>query len=120
MSQMHVSRLIRGTLQSLRHQLTGDADRLPVLAGTVRIRTHVRKGHALVAVGGDVDDRAAVQLRDVLVDTAVRERPRRLVVDLRGIGGGAPLARALVDAYRAGGHSGTTLAVINIPADVFA
>jgi RNA polymerase sigma-B factor len=121
MSQMNVSRLLRRTLQSLRQQLNGDGDDLPAPAGTAAISAHVAQGRVLVAVRGEVDDRAAAQLRDVLVDTVVRERPQRIVVDLVGLGAaGGRLVRALVDAYRAGGHSGTTIAAINVPADLFA
>lgn len=120
MSQMNVSRLLRRILESMRQQLNGNADGLPAVADAVDVHTHVAPGSTLVTVSGDVDDRAAAQVRDVLVDTAVRERPRRLVVDLRGVGiAGGRLVRALVDAYRAGGPSGTRLAVINVPADLF-
>jgi RNA polymerase sigma-B factor len=117
MSQMNVSRLLRRTLESLRQQLDGEAGCLPSPPGTATITTQVARGHAVVTVTGDVDDHSVARLRDVMVDTAVRERPRRLTVDLDGVGTvGGRLVRALVDAYRAGGHSGTMLVAINVPA----
>jgi RNA polymerase sigma-70 factor (sigma-B/F/G subfamily) len=120
MSQMNVSRLLRRTLESLRRQLDGQAGTLPAAADLVDIRTQVTPGGASATVAGDVDDRAAAQLRDMLVDLVVRERPRRLIVDLHGVGtAGGRLVRALVDTYRAGGHSGTRLAVVNVPSDLF-
>ncbi|MEU4244703.1 SigB/SigF/SigG family RNA polymerase sigma factor [Actinoplanes sp. NPDC026619] len=120
MSQMNVSRLLRRTLQSLRRQLDGETDDRPAVVTPAGISIYVKGQRAVVTIAGDIDAGAAAQLRDVLVDTAVQERPRHLVVDLRGAGAaGAETVRALVDGYRAGGHTGTTLAVFNVPAELF-
>ncbi len=120
MSQMNVSRLLRRTLHQLREHLDGDAGipRSPARRAGITSGTH--GGRAVVTVGGELDERMAAELRDVLVDTAVRARPRHLVVDLRGVGAASrKTVGALVDGYRAGGHTGTTLVVVNIPAGLY-
>ena len=120
MSQMNVSRLLRGILGELRRRLDGESEDKG-RAARARSRHRIFAYPAgprdqVIAVTGDFDDAAAGELRDVLVDTAVRLRPRRTVVDLRGLGeAGGSAARALVDGYRAGGCGGTTLIVVNVP-----
>ncbi|GAB1692907.1 SigB/SigF/SigG family RNA polymerase sigma factor [Krasilnikovia sp. M28-CT-15] len=116
MSQMNVSRLLRRTLTWLRARLDGEPeqDGEPVCAQP-EIRTYVaRSGAVVLAVHGVVDGPGAQRLRDAVVDAAVRRRPGRIFVDMRHVDAAATeTVRALVDGYRACGHSGSSLVVTN-------
>ncbi|MEU4245653.1 SigB/SigF/SigG family RNA polymerase sigma factor [Actinoplanes sp. NPDC026619] len=118
MSQMNVSRLLRRILRDLRRQLEGADERPPRPARSgVRIITYpAARRDQVVVVAGDLDNAAVGELSDLLVDIAVQDRPRRIVVDLRRLGSaGGSAVRAFVDGYRAGGHSGAGLVLINTP-----
>ncbi|MFC7279305.1 SigB/SigF/SigG family RNA polymerase sigma factor [Paractinoplanes rhizophilus] len=118
-SQMHVSRLLRRTLQALHRQLDGD-ETGPAPATTAQVTASTTSGRTVVAVAGDLDQASAARLRDKLVDTAVRTRPRLLVVDLTRAGhADGATVRALVDGHRATGHSGTAYMVIGVPPALF-
>ncbi|MCU7730314.1 SigB/SigF/SigG family RNA polymerase sigma factor [Actinoplanes sp. KI2] len=118
-SQMQVSRLLRRTLHTLHRQLDGDDD-TPAPATTAQITAATTAGHTAVTVTGDLDQASAARLRDTLVDTAVRTRPRRLIVDLTRAGqADGAIVRALVDGHRATGHSGTTFMVTGIDPVLF-
>ncbi|GAA3939482.1 hypothetical protein Aau02nite_48390 [Amorphoplanes auranticolor] len=123
-SQMSVSRLLSRTVAKLRDRLTDQAasaprQPLPNSAG-VRVRTHrVRPGYLVAAVRGRLDAEGVADMRDALVDLAVTHRPPMLIVDLRHVrDAAATVAGALLDAYRAGGHTGTRLCVVNVPAQL--
>ncbi|GAA3939429.1 SigB/SigF/SigG family RNA polymerase sigma factor [Actinoplanes auranticolor] len=116
MSQMNVSRLLDGALRQLRGWLDGTAGVAPD-GSRLRVATYpAASGTSVVAVRGVIDGEGAQRLRDALVEAAVRDRPRRLIVDLRHARDGEiATARALVDGLRACGHVRASLTAVNVP-----
>jgi RNA polymerase sigma-B factor len=122
-SQMTVSRLLAHTLTMLRARLAAGSapdDGTGETAGP-RIHTYeARPGCLIATVGAPTQGSDPGQLREELVRLAVTRRPRALVVDLRRLRDPGPgVLRALVDTYRAGGHTGTRLRVVNVAPCLF-
>jgi RNA polymerase sigma-70 factor (sigma-B/F/G subfamily) len=117
MSQMNVSRVLRRTLQRLRQKLEGDdGPETDSDVATNPVTVYPAGPHTMVlAVRGTLDAAGVAKVRAALIDTAVRGRPRRVVVDLRHADGSAAgIAQVLVDGYRACGHSGSSLVTVNV------
>lgn len=123
MSQMNVSRILQRALAQLKLLL--DREHGAALPGDdttgLRITTYSTTGGVrVVAAHGRLDDMAAARLRDALVDTAVHQRPRAVVVDLRQARYATGCAvRALVDGYRACGHVGASFSVVNVADELY-
>lgn len=111
-SQMTVCRLLSSGLDGLRRDLCGPGR---ASGGDVRVRTYAVERDCVVAgVVGTVDRPNMAELRRCLVDAVVGVGARTLVIDLRRMSSAdGGVARALLDAYRAGGHSGTRICVVN-------
>ncbi|GAB7044675.1 hypothetical protein JCM9533A_85260 [Catenuloplanes niger JCM 9533] len=109
-SQMTVSRLLAGALARLRTLLSDDAEVLSATPAEEPLRTCETEPGVLVAT---VTGHAV--WRDALIGLVVSRRPRTLVVDLRRLRcPAAGIARALIDLYRASGHTGSGLRVVNL------
>lgn len=123
-SQMSVSRLLNQALAHLRSQLSppspSPSPSKKEARGAVRVYTYEARPGCLVAT---VSCPAAVAPRDDLKDALIRillsDHPRTLVVDLRRLPY-ADLAtvRALLQTYRAAGHVGARICVVNVAADL--
>jgi anti-anti-sigma regulatory factor len=125
-SQMSVSRLLSRSLAQLRTWLSdGLAAHEPdATTGPGRPCARLSEtgdGHLIVTFAETPDEAAVSDLRDVLVDLAITRRPRSLVADLRHVRQApATIARALLDAYRACGHTGSRFAVVNVSPVLYA
>ncbi|GAB2584747.1 hypothetical protein Aab01nite_53780 [Paractinoplanes abujensis] len=115
-SQMTVSRLLSAGLAALRTHMSHDHRPPAAEASSSTCRISEVAGRCVIVAPSAVpDDTSAATLRDTLVDLAFTRRPRTIVVDLRHLRQ-APraLARTLLDAYRAAGHTGVRFVVVNL------
>ncbi|MEV4703164.1 sigma-70 family RNA polymerase sigma factor [Actinoplanes sp. NPDC049316] len=121
-SQMSVSRLLAQALAHLRSCLEPSAPARKENGDGVRIYTYEARQRCLVATVSAPDAVAPLgELRDALVQILVNRRPRTLVVDMRRLPQASPaIARALLDTYRAAGHTGARVCVVNVAADLLA
>ncbi|PRY20141.1 sigma-70 family RNA polymerase sigma factor [Pseudosporangium ferrugineum] len=120
-SQMSVSRLLTQALAHLKSWLSpspppGNA------TGGMRVYTYEpRQGCLVATVGAPAGVTALGELRDALIRILIGRRPGTLVVDLRRLPQASPvIARALLDTYRAAGHVGARVCVVNVAADLLA
>jgi RNA polymerase sigma-B factor len=122
-SQMTVSRLLAQTLAQLRSQLTPHRGTCHDEPSPAPVRTYEAERSSLVAAV--TESSATVESvphwRDTLIRLIVRRRPRTLVLDLRTVQeSSAGMIRALVDVYRACGHTGSRFCVVNVPPGLYA
>ncbi|MDY7088526.1 MAG: sigma-70 family RNA polymerase sigma factor [Actinomycetota bacterium] len=121
-SQMTVSRILAQALAQLRTCLTEDAETIAATDGENSVSAYETEPGCLVAALTDPPATTAAvgAWRDALVRLLVRCRPRTLIVDLRRVRRSAAVARVLIDLYRACGHTGSRLRVVNLSPDLFA